>query len=204
MPVTINGDGSISGLAVGGLPDGSVDADSLASNAVTSTKLASNAVTTDKIANGAATQAKRTYATGEVIKITYGQLGLDDSVTSSGFDTVLTVSAAQTYSNSNMLIVTNMSGYLGGTSDSRAAHSIWRDGTQLTHNEYAIFRSSSVYKNAQTTHAFLDTGVSDTSTHDYKFRARKEGGTGDDIWFDANAGSGYVTPNSMYVMEIAG
>ena len=193
MPVTINGDGSITGLAVGGLPDGSVDADTLASNAVT----------TDKIANGAATQAKRTYAAGEVIKITYGHLGLDTSVTSSGFDTVLTVSAAQTYSNSNMLIVSNFGTYLGGTSGSRAAHSIWRDGTQLTHDEYAIFRSSSVYKNAQTTHAFLDTGVSDTNSHDYKFRARKEGGTGDDIWFDEGTG-GYRTPNSMYVMEIAG
>ena len=34
MPVTINGSGSIAGLAVGGLPDGSVDADTLASNAV--------------------------------------------------------------------------------------------------------------------------------------------------------------------------
>ena len=48
MPVTINGDGSITGLAVGGLPDGSVDADTLAA--------------------GAATQAKRTYATGEIIQ----------------------------------------------------------------------------------------------------------------------------------------
>ena len=33
MPVTINGDGTISGLAVGGLPDGSVDADTLAAGA---------------------------------------------------------------------------------------------------------------------------------------------------------------------------
>ena len=41
MPVTINGNGSITGLSVGGLPDGSVDADTLATNAVTSTKLAS-------------------------------------------------------------------------------------------------------------------------------------------------------------------
>ena len=48
MPVTINGDGSITGLAVGGLPDGAVDADTLAA--------------------GAATQAKRTYATGEIIQ----------------------------------------------------------------------------------------------------------------------------------------
>ena len=45
MPVTINGDGSITGLAVGGLPDGSVDADTLASNAVTNAKIANSAVT---------------------------------------------------------------------------------------------------------------------------------------------------------------
>ena len=48
MPVTINGDGSITGLAVGGLPDGTVDADSLASNAVTTAKIANSAVTADK------------------------------------------------------------------------------------------------------------------------------------------------------------
>ena len=48
MPVTINGDGSITGLAVGGLPDGIVD--------------------TDSLANGAATQSKRTYASGEIVQ----------------------------------------------------------------------------------------------------------------------------------------
>ena len=39
MPVTINGDGSITGLSVGGLPNGCVDTDTLANNAVTSAKL---------------------------------------------------------------------------------------------------------------------------------------------------------------------
>ena len=53
MPVTINGNGSISGLSVGGLPNGTVDADTLASNAVTSVKLASSAVTSAKLASGA-------------------------------------------------------------------------------------------------------------------------------------------------------
>ena len=57
MPITINGDGSITGLSVGGLPNGTVDADTSASNAVT----------TAKLANGAVTQAKRTYASGEII-----------------------------------------------------------------------------------------------------------------------------------------
>ena len=48
MPVTINGNGSISGLSVGGLGSGVVN--------------------TATLANGAATQAKRTYATGEIIQ----------------------------------------------------------------------------------------------------------------------------------------
>ena len=38
MPVTINGNGSITGLSVGGLPNGIVDTDVLADNAVTSAK----------------------------------------------------------------------------------------------------------------------------------------------------------------------
>ena len=38
MPVTINGNGHISGLAVGGLPNGTVDADTLATNSVTTVK----------------------------------------------------------------------------------------------------------------------------------------------------------------------
>ena len=60
MPVTINGDGSITGLSVGGLGNGGVvDADSIAANAVT----------TAKIASGAATQAKRTYASGEIVRV---------------------------------------------------------------------------------------------------------------------------------------
>jgi len=48
MPVTINGDGSISGLSVGGLGSGVVN--------------------TATLADGAATQSKRTFASGEIIQ----------------------------------------------------------------------------------------------------------------------------------------
>ena len=55
MPVTINGDGSITGLAVGGLPDGCVDADTLAAGAAVP---ADGSITTAKLANGAVTADK--------------------------------------------------------------------------------------------------------------------------------------------------
>ena len=43
MPVTINGNGTITGVSVGGLPDGIVDTDMLATNAVTAAKAAGSA-----------------------------------------------------------------------------------------------------------------------------------------------------------------
>ena len=42
MSITINGAGTITGVSVGGLPDGIVDADMIASNAITEAKLASD------------------------------------------------------------------------------------------------------------------------------------------------------------------
>ncbi len=51
MAVTINSNGTITGVAVGGLPDGVVDADTLASNAVTTAKINADAVTAAKVAD---------------------------------------------------------------------------------------------------------------------------------------------------------
>ena len=65
MPVTINGDGTITGLAVGGLPDGSVDADTLASNAVTTSKLHNDAVTASHMPTGSVIQTvQHNFTTG--------------------------------------------------------------------------------------------------------------------------------------------
>ena len=44
MPITINGDGTITGLAVGGLPDGCVDTDTLANGAATDVKQGAGSV----------------------------------------------------------------------------------------------------------------------------------------------------------------
>ena len=94
MPVTINGNGSITGLSVGGLPDGSVDADTLASNAVTNAKIASGAITSSEMPTGSVLQAVE-GSTENRIEITSG--------TGSWVDTNL--SATITHSNTvNKLI----------------------------------------------------------------------------------------------------
>ena len=43
MPIAINGSGTITGVSVGGLPDGIVDTDMIANSNVTAGKLASGA-----------------------------------------------------------------------------------------------------------------------------------------------------------------
>ena len=58
MSVSIDGTGSITGLSVGGLPDGSVDADSIAAGAVTDAKIGTGAVTNAKLGTGAVTDVK--------------------------------------------------------------------------------------------------------------------------------------------------
>ena len=69
MPVTIHGNGSITGLSVGGLPDGSVDADTLASNAVTTNKIANSAVASSKLASDAITAS--TLPAGSIVQVQF-------------------------------------------------------------------------------------------------------------------------------------
>ena len=53
MAITIDGSANtVAGLAVGGLPDGTVDADTLASNSVTNVKVADDAIDSAELADG--------------------------------------------------------------------------------------------------------------------------------------------------------
>ena len=132
MPVTINGDGSITGLAVGGLPDGSVDTDTLASGAVTNSK----------VNNSAAIDGSK-LGPGSVIKVTHGEHATTGMSTQS--------TSFVTYAASNITVTKlrgpgNVSGgsYLllmagawiefegSGANSKHLAYSIMRDGTEVT------------------------------------------------------------------------
>ena len=81
MPVTINGNGHISGLVVGGLPNGTVDADTLASNSVTTNKIHNAAVTSAKTSGiGGLTMADHWRITNDGTLNTDSTTQLNDSV----------------------------------------------------------------------------------------------------------------------------
>ena len=80
MPITINGNGTITGLSVGGLPDGTVDADTLA--------------------NGAASGSKITMPTGTVVQVVQGTFtGTNDTTGTGLVDTGVTKNITVTGSN---------------------------------------------------------------------------------------------------------
>ena len=95
MPVTINGDGSITGLAVGGLPDGCVD--------------------TDTLANGAASGSKITMPSGSVIQTKSTSFSGTNNITIGSANTFyelddFNVTITSTVANSKFLVSFNFAG----------------------------------------------------------------------------------------------
>ena len=67
MAIVINGSGTVTGLAVGGLPDGTVDAGTLATNSVDSAELVDGSIDTAHIGTDQITSA--ILPTGSVIQV---------------------------------------------------------------------------------------------------------------------------------------
>ena len=178
MPVTINGDGSISGLSVGGLPDGSVDADTIAANAVTTTKIANSAVTSVKTTGlgvitmaeqwrlQSALQGNRSPLTGWNVVNTgnAGKIGSSMSESSGAFTfpstgIYLIMFVLQGYSDSN---TQNLIGVIQTTTN----NSSW---TGVSYSQNGIYDYSNSYpshSNGMNTHIF---DVENTSTHKVRF-----------------------------------
>ena len=105
MPVTINGDGTISGLAVGGLPDGSVDADTLATDSVTTNKIAKSQVTSGKLASGAVSVDANTMPVGSIIQVQTMKNTAQHNMNSNSYgDKGYTIQITPNFSNSKIIL----------------------------------------------------------------------------------------------------
>ena len=166
MPVTINGDGSITGLAVGGLPDGSVDADTLASNAVTSTKLASGAITSSALPAGSLIQTVQGFSGTKTVTTT--------SANGDAIQCPASVSITPTSSSSKILIMFHGSWMFGNEND--AGFWLLRNGTiignstETSANNVAFAVSGQYANNDYSPNCiafhYLD-DAQNTSTHTY-------------------------------------
>ena len=137
MPVTIHGDGSIAGVSVGGLPDGSVDADTLAANAVTSAKIASAAITSTELHDDAVTTSKLPSGTIVQVKTVFNDqdqywANATDWVDVSGLSITITPKAS-----TNILLMRGQVKFATAhNGDNVASLAIKKDGSLISYNSY--------------------------------------------------------------------
>ena len=188
MAIQINGNGTITGISVGGLPDGIVD--------------------TDMLAAGAATQAKRTYATGEIIQVVTKNITNELELTSlsSSYADMTNFSLAITPTSATSLLYFNLT--VAGTklydtsgSDHRAYFGLTDDGASsyLQETEFRMYEYGGGYhlglylmKTFSYTH--IKTAGS-TSARTYQMRFKLTAGE----QFEVNA-TGYAS--TMVIWEI--
>ena len=160
MPVTINGNGSITGLSVGGLPNGTVDADTLASNAVTSAKIQDGAAVASKLPAGSVVQTvfKNGASSSSSLQLNNGSMGNPAWFDTSGSGTSM-AEITPIFANSKILVSFMFSLRIG-------------DGNRLGVMAYVSMASNmsnlariSDYRGSTGNESYRSSGSTDWSSH---------------------------------------
>jgi hypothetical protein len=136
MAIVINGSGTVTGISVGGLPDGIVDAGTLATNSVDSAELIDGSIDTAHIAADQITSA--IMPTGSVLQVKVGYLTGATTSSNSYSDSGLSVAITPSSTSSKILcdfgtmIYNNSTGLLAG-------------GFQLVRDSTSVFDTSNHY-----------------------------------------------------------
>ena len=199
MPVTINGDGSITGLTAGGLP------------AVAVTP-ADGSITSAKLANGAATQDKRTYAAGEVVQVAYGFLQGNSTNTSNLQSTSYTdvnfeASITPKFSNSKIIIniVTQWQLYRQNKETAWSlrllkAGSTLHDWDSNWYYEAGTSVESRILLKGMTPNYFVDTsGGTSSITYEAKYKVGHGSNSNNKLDFNASGGCSTMTLTEIKV-----
>jgi len=127
MALVLSGDGTVTGLAVGGLPDGTVDAGTLATNSVDSAELIDGAVDDSHIGALTASKLSGTVAAarmpaGSVLQVVNAIYSTDKQTTSaSPQDTGLTAAITPSSTSSKILVVLSQNGVFKHTGNAATA-----------------------------------------------------------------------------------
>ena len=102
MPVTINGDGSITGLVAGGLPAVAVTP---ADGSITTAKLANGSVTSGKLASGAVSVDANSMPVGSILQVQTAKFTQQHNMNSNSFgDKGYTIQITPNFSNSKIIL----------------------------------------------------------------------------------------------------
>ena len=137
MAITINGTANtIAGLAVGGLPDGTVDNDSLANTTITASKIAADTITASQIAANAVGDSELNAATGKLLQVVStarlqsGSSGVTSWTTLAAGDGNVEVSITPSAATSKVLVSVWMVGF--NDDDNESYHfRLTRGGTAI-------------------------------------------------------------------------
>ena len=196
MPVTIHGDGTITGLAVGGLPDGTVDADTLATGAASGSKITMPTGTVIQVVQGTFTGTNNTTGTGLV------DTGITKSITVTGSNKVLVsytcyMSAAAGVYGVRTVLVRGSSQIFLGDQPSTGLRATGGGWTNNSLGDYTTWNHSNT---------FLDTPGAGTHTYKIQFSSTYTGSNqarvGRPIGGTSNSAY-YTTPSHITLMEIA-
>ena len=138
MAITINGSANtIAGLAVGGLPDGTVDGDTLAANAVTSAKITDGTIAVGDLATGINTPACQVYMSANMTSLgndtlTKLEFDTEDFDTDSAYDTTNKKFTVPANKGGKYLI--NACAYVAAGVDMYTQIHIYKNGSSIAYN----------------------------------------------------------------------
>ena len=192
MAIVINGSGTVTGLAVGGLPDGTVDAGTLATDSVTAAKLEVSAITATDL------------PAGSVIQVVSADIGaLTTSSSQSFVDTNASIAITPQFSNSKILATFTFAIAVWGQARARGGYRLLRGSTVISGGATEVIQIRDVSGDTEVTMpvslSYLDS-PSSTSATTYKVQivATSSGGNVQMV------GQGNTRPGNMILMEIAG
>ena len=173
MAITINGSGTVTGISVGGLPDGIVDAGTLATNSVDSAELIDGAIDTAHLASGVG---------GKVLQVVQTVKTDTASHTGTSWSSALMSASITPTSTSNKILVMYSATMVCSESAYETYTSLWRDSTQIFLADAAGSRGRSsgivgkvdAYAGETLSQQYLDS-PSTTSSITYTFKARSSG-----------------------------
>jgi len=205
MAIVINGSGTVTGISVGGLPDGIVDAGTLATNSVDSAELIDGAIDTAHIATDQITSA--ILPTGSVLQVINGNTSTAVTSTATGtwVDTGITATITPSSTSSKIIVQINICGLWRNSGEiwNRAALQFLRGVTVIGVTAYAQGwdRTTSENREAGAMYSIYDS-PSTTSATTYKVQFQSEAlssTTGIAVQKDGNSGQ-----SNIFLYEIAG